>query len=73
MSGKKGILTGAFDIDEVHIVGCRMNHCPECHRVCYLTVKPDILVGGEEEGQFWANNTDDIAKHWNENEATVVG
>jgi hypothetical protein len=50
-----------------------MNHCPESQRICNLAVEPDILIGGEEPSQVGTNKSNDVAKHREENEATVVG
>ena len=41
-------LTGSLNIKEVHVVGCRMYHGPERHRIGNLTMEPNILVCGEQ-------------------------
>jgi hypothetical protein len=40
-------LTSPLNIDEVDVVSGRVNHGPECHGICHLSVEPDVLVGGE--------------------------
>lgn len=62
----------ALDVDKVDIVGGGMKHCPESHRVSDLTVEPDILICWEEPCQLGPDNSDDISKHWDENQAAVV-
>jgi len=64
--------TRSFNINEVYVVCSGMNHCPEGHRVCDLTVEPDILIGGEEPSQVRTNNPNDVAKHWKEDKTTIV-
>lgn len=63
--------TGSLDIEEVDVVGGGVNHGPEGHRVRNLSVEPDVFVRGEKPGQFWANDSNDIAKHRDQNQATV--
>jgi len=55
---------GAFHIEEVDVVGRGVDNSIEEHLVCDLSVEPDVLIGGEEPSQLWANDTDDIAEHW---------
>ncbi len=35
-------------------------------------MEPDILIGREKPGEFRTDNSDDVAQHWEEDEATVV-
>ena len=37
----------ALDVDEVDVVGGGVDSRPESHRICDLTMEPDVLVGGE--------------------------
>ena len=48
-----------------------VDHSPERHRVGHLSVEPDVLVGGEEPGNAGADNTDNVAQHRDENQATI--
>jgi len=48
-------------------------HCPEGHGVCDLSMEPNVFVGGEQPGELGANDTDDIAKHWEEDETSRIG
>jgi hypothetical protein len=66
-------LTAALNIDEVYIVSCGVDHGPESHRICHLSMEPDVLVGGKQPRQFRAHNPYNIAQHWNKNQATVKG
>ena len=50
-----------------------VDHGPESHRVGDLTVEPDVLVGGEEPGDAGANDTNDVAQHGDEDQATIEG
>ena len=52
-------------------MGCGVDHSPEGKRVGDLTVEPDVLVGGEEPGDAGANDTNDVAQHGDEDEATI--
>jgi len=36
-------------------------------------VEPDVFIGGEQPGELGTNDTDDIAKHWKENETSAIG
>jgi hypothetical protein len=49
-----------------------MYHGPECHRIGHLSMEPDVFIGREQPGELGTDNTDDVAKHWKEDEATVV-
>jgi hypothetical protein len=64
-------LTSAFDVEKVDIMGCSMDHCPKCHRVCDLSMEPDVLVGGEEPRELGTNNANDIAQHGNQEQSSV--
>ena len=50
-------------VDEVDVVRRRMHHRPEQHLVCYLTMEPDVLVGGEEPGYIGPDVPDEVAQH----------
>ena len=54
-------------------MGSGVNHRPKCHRIRYLSVEPDVLVGGEEPGDAGANDADDVAQHGDEDQATIEG
>jgi hypothetical protein len=54
-------------------VGSGVYHCPESHGVCNLSMEPDIFIGGEQPAELGTNDTDDVAKHWKEDEASVIG
>jgi hypothetical protein len=36
-------------------------------------MEPDVFIGREQPGKFWTNDPNDVAKHREENETTVVG
>ena len=63
--------TGTLNVEEVDVVSSGVDHGPECHGVGDLPVEPDVLVGGEEPGNAGADNTDNVAQHWHENETTI--
>ena len=65
------MLTSALNVDKVDVVGSGVDHRPECHGICDLTVEPDIFVRGEEPGKLGPNYTQDIAQHREQDEATV--
>lgn len=49
-------------------------HCgPKCHGVSHLSMEPDVFIGREQPRKFWTDNTNDVAKHREEDETTVVG
>jgi hypothetical protein len=66
------ILTGALDVNEVHVVSRGVNRSPKSHRVCHLSVEPDIFVGREEPGNLGSNDTNNVAQHWKEDETAIV-
>ena len=70
--GTKRRLTSAFDVDKVDVMGCGVNHCEKGHRVSDLTVEPDVFVGREEPGQLGTDDLDDVAKHGDEDHATII-
>ena len=70
---QKKTRTGPLDIDEVDIVGRSMYHGPESHRICNLSVEPDVLIGREEPAQFWADEANNIAQHGEEDQAPIEG
>lgn len=63
--------TGTLNVEEVDVVSSGVDHGPECHGVGNLPVEPDVLVGGEEPGNAGADNTDNVAQHRDENQATI--
>jgi hypothetical protein len=36
-------------------------------------MEPDVFIGRKQPGELGTNDTDDVAKHWKEDETTVVG
>jgi hypothetical protein len=64
--------TSSLNIEEVDVVGSGVDHCPEGHGVCDLSMEPDVFIGGEQPSEFGTNDADDVAEHWKENETTVV-
>lgn len=62
----------AFDVDKVDIMGRGVDHCEKGHGVSNLTMEPDVFVGREEPGQLGTDDLDDIAKHGNEDHATII-
>jgi hypothetical protein len=66
-------LTSALDIDEIDVMSCSMNHGPESHRICDLSVEPDIFIGGKQPSKFWADNADNIAQHGDEDKTAIEG
>ena len=69
----EAIRTSTFNVDEVDVVSGGMHHGPKCHRVCHLSVEPDVFIGREQPRKFRTNDTNDVAKHREEDETTVVG
>lgn len=67
------ILTSALDINEVHVVSCGVNYSPKSHRVCHLSVEPDIFVGREEPGNLGSNDTNNVPQQWKKDESAIVG
>lgn len=65
--------TGPLDIDEINVVSGGVHHSPKCHRVSNLTMEPYVFIGGEEPGEVRANDTNDVTKHGEEYQTTVVG
>jgi hypothetical protein len=72
-SNSKAKRTSSLDVDEVDIVGSGMYHGPECHGIGHLPMEPDVFIGREQPGELGTNDTDDVAKHWEEDETSVVG
>lgn len=48
-----------------------MHDSPEQNLVGDHAVEPDILVCRKRPGQLGPNNTNDVAQHWDEDEATI--
>lgn len=65
--------TGAFHVEEVHVMRSGVNHSPECHRIRDLSVEPDVLVRGEEPGEPGTNDTDNVTQHRHQNHPTIEG
>jgi hypothetical protein len=65
-------LTGAFNVDEIHVVSGSVDHCPESHRISHLTVEPDVLISREEPCQLGSNDSNEVTEHGNEDEAAIV-
>lgn len=55
------ILTSTFDIEEIDIMGCSMDHCPKCHRVGNLPMKPDVRIGWKYPSKRGPKDANDIA------------
>jgi hypothetical protein len=36
-------------------------------------MEPDVLVGGEEPSELGTDDTDDVSKHWNEDQTSIEG
>jgi hypothetical protein len=36
-------------------------------------MEPDVFVGGEEPSELGTDDTDDISKHWNEDQTAIEG
>jgi hypothetical protein len=34
-------------------------------------MEPDVFVGGEEPSELWTDDTDDISKHWDEDQTSI--
>lgn len=64
-------LTSAFDVEKVDIMSCSMYHCPKCHRICDLSMEPDVLVGREEPRELGTNDANDIAQHGDQEQSRV--
>ena len=69
--GRGGRLTRELDVEEVDVVRGCVYDGPDYHRVGNLAVEPDVLVCGEEAGQFGAEEGDEVAKHGEEEECSV--
>lgn len=65
------MLTSALNVDKVDVVGSSVNHRPECHGICDLTVEPDIFVRREEPGELGSNDAQNVAQHREQDESTV--
>jgi hypothetical protein len=50
-----------------------MNHRPEGHGICHLSMEPDVFIGREQPSKLGTNDTDDVSEHWEEDEASVIG
>lgn len=61
-----------LNVDEVDIVGGGVHDGPENHGISDLTMEPNVLIGGEKPCKPWANDTDDVAQHWEENKTAIV-
>jgi hypothetical protein len=66
-------LTKTLDVEEVYVVGGRVDHGPESHRVSDLPVEPNVFVCREEPLQLRTDNADDVSKHGNEDQTAVEG
>lgn len=53
--------TRELDVEEIDIMGRSVNHCPKCHGVCDLTMKPDVFIGRKHPSELRSNDADDIA------------
>lgn len=62
-----------FDVDKVDIVRGGVDHGPESHRVRDLTMEPNVLVCREKPCHVWANDTDNVAEHRDEDEEAIDG
>jgi hypothetical protein len=65
--------TSTLDVDEVDVVSSGMHHGPKCHGVCHLSMEPDVFIGREQPRKLGTNDTNDVAKHREKDETTVVG
>jgi len=63
--------TRTLYVEEIDIMGCGMNHSPECQRVSHLSVEPDILVGWEKPSQLWTDDTNYVAEHRNKDQSAI--
>jgi hypothetical protein len=54
-------------------VSSGVDNGPEEHLIGDLTVEPNIFIGREQPSQPWADDADDIAEHWDQNETTIKG
>jgi hypothetical protein len=48
-----------------------VDHGPKGHRVCHLSVEPEVLIGGEEPREPGAKDANDIAEHRDQDKATI--
>jgi hypothetical protein len=67
------MLTSTLNIDEVDIVGSYVDHCPESHRVGDLFVEPNAIIRGEQPCKLGADDSNDVAQHWDEDKAAING
>ena len=56
----------------LHIMRTDVDNSPDQQRVCYLSMKPLILIQ-REESQFGSYPAQDILAHWQKNESAVDG
>lgn len=61
----------SLDVNKIHIVGRSVDRGPERHRVGHLFMEPDIFVDREEVTQPWADDTDNVAKQGDEDQASI--
>ena len=67
------MLTSTLNTDEVDIVGSYVNHCPKSHRVGDLSVEPNVFIRGEQPCKLGADDSNDVAQHWDKDKATIKG
>lgn len=52
--------TGPFNVDEVDVVGRRVDHGPEGHRIGNLPVEPDTLIDRGEPARLRAEEANGV-------------
>lgn len=55
---------GPFNIEKIDVVSSSVNDCIEEHLVSDLAVKPDVFIGRKQPSQFWADDSNKVAEHW---------
>ena len=65
--------TEPFDVDEVDVVGRRVDYGPEGHRIGNLPVEPGGLIDRGEPAQCLAEDAKGVTQHRDEDQASVEG
>lgn len=61
----------SLDVNKVDIMSSSVDHGPEGHGICDLSMEPDVFVGREEPSELGTEDTDDISKHWDEDQTSI--
>ena len=67
------MLTSTLNTDEIDIVGSYVDHRPESHRIGNLFVEPNVFIHGEQPCKPGADDSNDVAQHWDKDKAAING